>query len=252
MAEANSEIKSFTDQFMVKPINQYTDLLLDRYWNDSSKIKVSKATYLFDANKTIDTEVIQERGQELILRHLDSTKSYKVKTGLFKVEDSLKIEADAFEEDEADKDLWTTSYLRNETDGVLADFDTYDKSFLGKLVEAKYYKFSLADELAVYGDQTLFVVRFEPRKRKAKYSGTLYVNDEDFAIVRADYDYAKGRQGKKVNLKFLLGVRFAENLHRGAIFFKKNPEGSYVPHYAKRELGQYVYVKRPFKVHREY
>ncbi len=247
MKAANEELADFARPFTTKPIKQYSDFLLTRSWADSSKVEVTKATYLFDLNKTIDPDVLQEKGQEIILKYLDSSMTYKVKTGLFKVEDSLKIDVEAMEEAEEERDRWSISHFKGITNRTLRDFEVGEASFLKKLLDPKYYEYELEEEVATYGDQSLFVIRFEPRRRKAKYSGTLYINDDDFAIVRTDYSYAEGRQGQKVNLKFLLGVRFAENLHRGSLFFRKNEAMQYVPHYAKRETGQYVYVKRPFK-----
>ena len=248
LAAANEELEAFSRQFTSEPIRQYTEFLADRFWSDSSKVKITKATYLVDLDKTIDTDELQKKGQEIILKHLDSSKTYKVKTGLFKVEDSLKIDVEDFEEAEEDKDNWDVSYFRGASNELFKDFRFKEDSFLSKIINPKYYKYVLEDELASYNGKALFVVRFEPRKRKAKYSGKLYINDDDYAIVRTDYSYAEGRQGTKVNLKLLLGVRYHENLHNGTLFFRKDEDlASYVPHYAKSETGQYVYVKRPFK-----
>ncbi len=248
LAEANAALEVFSKQFTSESIRHYTEFLAERSWSDSSKVKMTKATYLFDASKIIDADELQKKGQEIILKHLDSSKTYKVKTGLFKIEDSLKLDIEDLQEKEEDKDNWDVSYFRGTMNGVLKNFQFKSDSFLDKLINPKYYEYKLEDELASFNGKTLFVVRFQPRKRRAKYSGKLYINDEDYAIVRADYTYAEGRQGKKVNLKFLLGIRYHETLHRGTLFFQRDEKlKAYIPYYAKRETGKYVYVKRPFK-----
>ena len=73
------------------------DILLKN--KDTSKIAIQKATKLIDSKKDFSIDKIQERAQNIILQYLDTTLTYKLKTGLFKIEDSLSLNQDESEKD---------------------------------------------------------------------------------------------------------------------------------------------------------
>ena len=58
---------------------------------DTSHIWVDRATELVDAKNDFTTDKLQERAQKIILSHLDTTQTYKVKTGIITVEDSIAM-----------------------------------------------------------------------------------------------------------------------------------------------------------------
>ena len=58
---------------------------------DSVKLKVNKATRLIDQNTDFSIKKIQSKTQNLVLKYLDSSKTYKLKSGLFKIEDSMSL-----------------------------------------------------------------------------------------------------------------------------------------------------------------
>ena len=93
----------------------------------------------------------------------------------------------------------------------------------------------------------MYAVSFRPRKRRSKFEGTLYVDAATFAVLKSDYQYARGREGEKVNLKLLLGVKYVENLDRGTLIFKQNTNGKYYPYYIQKEYGNYFYLHRNLK-----
>ena len=112
--------------------------------------------------------------------------------------------------------------------------DLYDYAYEGTT-------FSNANEF-------VYVIRFKPRKSKAIYTGKLYVSESDYAVVRADYTLGEGKKAGGLNLKFLLGIKMAENVSKGTIIYKQNTIGSgYYMHYASVESGQYFYLNRPLK-----
>src|SRR5690606_34219657 len=86
-----------------------------------------------------------------------------------------------------------------------------------------------------------------PKRGSADFEGTFYVSNETFAILKADYKFAKGRQGQKLNLKFLLGVKYIEQNKRGSVIYKKYEDNHYYPNYIIDELDRYFYVDRPLK-----
>ncbi|MGB5700274.1 MAG: carboxypeptidase-like regulatory domain-containing protein, partial [Muriicola sp.] len=84
-------------------------------------------------------------------------------------------------------------------------------------------------------------------KSKAKFTGKLYISANDYAVLKADYSFSEGREGRKFNMKLLLGIKYLENRNQGTIIFKIRTDGKYHPYYIKREFGNYVYLHRPLK-----
>lgn len=211
---------------------------------DSIKLEVEKVTKLLDYKNDFSIDNIQEKMQNIILKYLDTAKTYKLKTGLFKIEDSLALNDDDFKED--DKNEYTVSYLNKATESLLKRAQFYKNSFLNKLISDELYKYSVDDVVYNNGELT-YIISFKPRKGKAKYEGKLYVTDNDYAITRADYSYYKNRRGQKFNLRLLLGVKYIENVSNGTIIFEKDSTNLYHPKYIKRTNGSYFYVSRPLK-----
>ena len=88
----------------------------------------------------------------------------------------------------------------------------------------------------------MYTIEVKPKGR-GKYSGTLYVNPDDFAIVRIDFKNIK----PIYNLK-LLGV-FVNIYHRdGKMILSKYENDKYNLSYAKINFGQRVGFDRPIKL----
>lgn len=211
---------------------------------DSIKLEVEKATELLDHKNDFSIDNIQEKMQHIILKYLDTTKTYKLKTGLFKIEDSLKLNDADFKEN--DKNEYTVAYLNNETKSLLKRAQFHDNTFLSNILDTDLYDYSF-ENVGYNNGELTYIISYTPRKGKAKYTGKLYVADDTYAITRTDYGYYKKRRGQKVNLRLLLGVKYIENVSEGTIIFEKDSSNLYHPKYIKRIYGSYFYVSRPLK-----
>ena len=243
---ASEELDSLTNSIITSKIIEFKDysgdILLKN--KDSAKIAIQKATKLVDSNKDFSIDKIQERAQNIILQYLDTTLTYKLKTGLFKIEDSLSLD-----QDESEKERTNEFSMDNIKTGVIGSLKRgqfYEEAFLSKILDPNLYRYSFVDASFLDGSY-IYVVSFRPRKAKSKFSGNLYISANDYAILKADYAYSKGKEGTKVNLKLLLGIKYIEHINTGTIIFRQNTKGSYYPYYIKKESGNYIYLKRPLK-----
>lgn len=205
------------------------------------KLKVNKVTVLVDKDKDFSIDNVQKKAQDIVLRYLDTTQTYKLKSGLFKVEDSLSF--GDLKSDRKENEISLGSLKGNIN---LRDTYMLEGTFIPELLDQKYYDHELLD-VSFYQNDMVYVVKFTPRKSSAKYAGTLYIASESYAVLRTDYEYAEGKRGSKLNLRLLLGVKFIENVHKGTILFEKAKDSTYQPKYVFEESGQYVYVHRPLK-----
>ena len=245
---SNNQFKELTDKIVNNPPTRtFTDVLLNLYVKSDTenKMEVEKATRLKDVKNNISLEDIQAKVTRIVLQHLDTTKTYKVKTGWFKIDDSLSFKKSK----EAKKDTVNTNFtaLRKNSVQSINEHLFQKESMMDFVLDIKSYKYELTNVTTI-DDQLVYVINFEPRKSKANFKGTMYVADEDYAILKLDYKYAEGKVGQKINLKLLLGVKYVENMNQGTVIYKKNTEmNSYFPYYINQESGKYVYAHRPFK-----
>lgn len=113
-----------------------------------------------------------------------------------------------------------------------------DLNFIHK---SRRYEFEITD-YAYINDMFVYVITFKP-KRSEDFEGTIYVNTEDFAIVRVDY-----KNVKPLSRFSLLGISMKKYLKVGTIIFQKNDKEKYVLKYIDETLGEQVGIKRPFKI----
>lgn len=243
---ANTELNSLSKKVRESDMIEFTDFKGEIYNlnKDSSKLVVNKVTKLMDYKNDFSVEEIQEKAQSIMLTYLDTTKTYKLKTGIFKIEDSLSLKSDDFKEEDTNE--LKLSYLNNEAQSLLKRGQFYKNSFLNYILNPDYYNYTF-ETIAYNNYELTYIISFEPRKSKAKFTGKLYISDDTYAVTRVNYNYYKNRHGEKVNLKLILGVKYIANVSEGMLLFEKNSNNKYHPKYIKRTTGSYFYVNRDLK-----
>ena len=190
---------------------------------------------------------IQNKIQNIVLTHLDKNKTYKVKTGLFKVEDSLSFKevskkTDSLKNDNSFGNFRITNNKRTIENKGSFFLNNDENNFLNR----KFYNQSLEKSEIINGNK-MYVISYKPKKSKAKYSGKIYINPVNFSIQKIIYQYAKGKRGEHVNLKWLLGIKYSENEDATTLFYEKDKNGSVYASYLKQEIKNYAYINRPIK-----
>ncbi|KAA5821956.1 carboxypeptidase-like regulatory domain-containing protein [Algibacter amylolyticus] len=246
LESANNSLKVLSKTIKESDMVNFRDFKGEFYTlnQDSSKLVVQKATSLLDAKNDFSFEQIQEKAQNIVLKYLDSTKTYKLKSGLFKIEDSLSLKNE--DHQEKHKQEYDVPLLNKSTRIVLNQTKFFEDSFLSTILNTNLYEYTYTD--AVFNANELtHIIAFTPKKGKAKYTGQLYVSEDTYAITQMHYKYYKNRHGQKVNLKFVLGVKYIENISEGTLLFERDSNNVYYPKYLKRTSGSYFYVKRDVK-----
>ncbi len=245
---ANKSLDSITSVFKKNSTKYFSDFLGNIVTNDSntSKIKVLKATELLDESRGTSFESIQKKAKQIILKYLDENKYYKIKSGLFTIEDSLNIKKEIEDEKNREKTFDTKHYnvLANT---LLKKAKFYKNSFLSKILDSRLYNYTL-DDITYYDGELIYIISYYPNKAKAKYTGKLYITDEDYAVLKIDYQFFDEKKGSGMNLKWLLGVKFKQNVNTGLVSYKKNTiTNIYEPNYISETKGAYFYINRPLK-----
>jgi hypothetical protein len=259
LKESNSELRTFTNKLIQHPPYGFNDMLCNYYTalveKDGKKVfvprlEVIKATTLKNGDQPIDLDNIDDMGKKVFMQHLDKNKYYRIKSGWFGSRDTISLKKGfsigggskkqpvetplAKSKSDLMNFLYRNNFMQNEKFEFLTELDDYNYTYEGRVYKSD--------------DDYVYVVSFSPDRRSAKYTGKLYISVDDYAIVRCDYNLAEGKTLSGFNMKFLLGVKSSENVSKGTIMYKKNPEGAgYYLHYASMETGQYLYINRPLK-----
>ena len=258
--------KKFLDSVLralPKKSNFYTEILCDFYGNNEEnkqKIDLIKASELYDKSKELDYTKLEEKFNEIIKSNIKRDSYFKIKSGLF----GTKIDGEDFDEIfESEIDSTDVVALKaaleekkKQEEERKANFAQYRKRTIADMMQqlffmkgsplnfitrSRKYNFSIRD-FTYMGEDAVYILDFEP-KGSADFKGTLYVNSDDFAILRLDYENVKPL--KKFNL---LGISMNQFLGKGKIIFNKTLHGKYDLRYLEGEQGTRVGIKRPLKI----
>ncbi len=246
VTRASKKLDSLARSVMESKLMEFRDysgivLLKER---DSSKISIDRATRLLDSRKEFSMDGVQKQAQGIILQYLDTSKTYKLKTGLFKIEDSLALDKDEFKQER--KTEYSRGEIRSSIMSTLKRSQWHENSFLVKLLDPDSYKYSL-DGISYFQGHPIYVVSFYPGRGSSRFAGTLYISTRDYAVLKADYAFGEGKRGRKFNMKLLLGIKYVEKTHKGTVIYKTSNNGIYQPYYITKEEGHYIYLHRPLK-----
>jgi hypothetical protein len=256
LKQVNGRLKTFTTQLVNNPPTEFTDMLCNYYSGIKhangkkfgySKLEVLKAVKLKDRNKAVTVEEMQELAEGMLYEHIDTTKYYRLKSGLFGSRDTISFRKDGGRKKKAENPRLSSA--RNQIVGYMHQNNFQYSTNLDFIRNNDAYEYEYEGAVpSGSGDGFVYILHFKPKKRRAKYTGTVYISETDYAVVRADYRLADGKKLGGVNLKLLLGVKQSENVSRGTVIYKAHRGGGYYLQYALEETGQYVYINRPLKL----
>jgi hypothetical protein len=246
LVEANENLNNMSNEIMNGDFVYFTDYSGNLHIMDSTakKLDIDKAIKIINSNKDISLDNIQEKAQNIVLRYLDTTKTYKLKTGLFKIEDSLSLANDHNKNDNPDE--FDIENLKSNTASILQKAQVGPNSVLRHILNTENYEYILKTANFINNDM-VYLIEFKPKRSRAKFTGSLYITEDSYAVLKLDYRYSEGKRGEKINLRLLLGVKYIENVNQGTIIYRKNRDSLYEPRYIKSESGEYFYLHRPLK-----
>ncbi len=262
-----SSIKEFNKAFLdsvlrsvPKNNSYYTEVLCDLYGNftrEKQKIDMIKASELYDKNNEIGLEAFEDKFERIINDNVKPDSYFKIKSGIFsqkiKPEDlqgkkvdstdaeALKKKIEDQKKREAERKSNFSKYRKTTLASMMQDLFFQEKTKLNFIRKSNKYNFEIAD-LAYVGNDAAYVIKFAP-KGGADYKGTLYVNMEDFAILRADYENVKLVKNFK-----LLGISFSIFRSKGKMIFAKDATDLYSLQYLEKEDASRFGIKRPLKI----
>lgn len=229
----------------------YSETLGDFYKGQKKyKFNILKAAKLYDKKDIGSFEDLGKRMETMFKKNVKPDSYLKIKSGLF----SQKIQVDSIlteieeEEAQAVSDEIQRDTISGLVDGqhwlfdeLLSEIYYNEDSKLNLIEKTRKYEFKLVgytdiDEAGVY------VVDFEP-KGSADFRGRLFINIEDFAVMRIDFENVKNLRNFR-----LLGIYYRETLYKGTMQFAKLPNGRYDVKFIDFSFGRWFRMDRPLDV----
>jgi len=240
----NQKVDAYFTKIKGKTSTSFTDALFDAfYFKDSTGINHIKTTYLINEEEDNSMENIQEEVFKELIDALDKETSFKVRSGIIPVEDSLSTKEFITEDNPEKKDTIKNDFYRYSYANIIQK--SQNLANLDFIEDSKKYEFSL-DNTSFFNGEIVYVINFKPKRGSSKYEGTAYINAEDYGLLKLDYNLVEGEKEMGVNLKFLLGVKFRVDGSKFQYLFKRTEDGKYYPYVYKSSAKNYVYFDRSF------
>jgi hypothetical protein len=247
--ELDKDLIDSTVNVIPRKSNYYTETLGNFYTNANpdgkNKVEIIKAAELYDKDNEISGEALQKKFEEILQKNVKQDSYLKIKSGWF----STKVQVDSILENSDDteiveeKEPEKTSFLPNRKYAlkIMHERMFSKKTNLDIIKKSNRYEFKLKGYTEIQ-DAGVYVLDFIPKGR-ADFEGTLFVNVEDFAIMKVKYNNLKSLRKLK-----LLGFSYNQHTYKGSTVFTKTPTGTYSLKFATFESGNTSGVDRPLKI----
>ncbi len=248
--ELNKELMDSIAGLIPKKSSYYREVLGDFYGNYRTyKFTVDKAAELYDKSKDVSVDGLSDKLERIFKENVKPDSYLKIKSGIFGTKIQLDSATNANHEKsnvvkvevENNDNRNISQEIKGRISELYEQLFFHEDSKLDILTKSNRYRF-VHKEYTFINDEPVFIITFEPKGKK-DFKGIMYVDTNDFAIVRLEFDNV--RPLKKFGL---LGIKYRNNVFRGKMLFSKNENGTYSPKYLELEDGSFFGVERPLKV----
>ena len=228
----------------------YTESLCDFYKSPQDhRLRIEKAAELYDKNNEGSMDALSEKFERIFKENVKSNSYLKIKSGIFGTKMELDSVFDAEEETaeasdpvvEKEEKQYFLSNRKSAIHNIYAALFFNDETKLNFLEKSNRYNFSLEGYTSI-GDAGVYIITFVP-KRSEDFQGTLYINIDDYAVMRLEYENVKSLRRIR-----LLGLSYEERLYSGTTLFAKGSNGKYELRFLDKIIGNKMGVRRPLKV----
>ena len=266
-----STIDAFNKAFIDSVINTvpkqstyYTEVLGDLYGSedsDNQKLDLIKASEMYDKSKELDFEQLEEKLNDILKKNVKADSYFKIKSGWFfgtKIDKeeigslfaedidstdaaALKKHIEAEKKRKEGRQKWFAKYQRQTLGNLIENLPIFDDTDYDVIFRPRRYELQL-EEFTYLGDQAVYVIDFVP-DGSPEFKGKLYVNADDFALIRMDFENTELLRDFS-----LLGVFIKEYLAKGSVLFAKGSDQKYHMRYYNILKGVKGGVDRPLKI----
>ncbi len=250
--ELNKKFIDSITRLIPKKSEYYIETLCNYYGNkEKNKMHIVKAAELYDKNNLGSMDALSDRLENIFTENVKPDSYLKIKSGIF----GTKVQVDSILENNKEASA-ARDEIATQKKGIKSQFLKFrkmtlnwlfknlffeDKGKLNMIRKSGRYNFELVDYTQI-DDQSVYIITFKPKNRE-DFEGTMYINTQDFAIMRLDYKNIHPLRNFK-----LLGLSYKEHLYAGKMIFIKGSDDRYMLKYLKNSIGNTFGIDRPLKV----
>ncbi len=234
-----------------KRTSYYNETLGDYYSNferNYKKLHIIKTSKLYNENQEVSFEGLQNKFMQVLNDNVKKNSYLKVKSGFFGTKigvDSIVNSAKNFDKIEQEYEQKNYFNSRKKSIETLTKNVFYDEDTEINVIRSSgRYNFTKKDFTYIDGE-LVYIIEFSPKRYK-DLKGTLYINTDDFAVMRLDYSNANPIYDKIFNM---FGVNFNHVKYRGTMIFNKFEDSNqYSLKYLSHENGRSLLLNRPLTI----
>jgi hypothetical protein len=221
--------------------------LYTKQLSENHKLSIIKTSKLYNKSQEISFEGLQEKFMQVLNDNVKKDSYLKIKSGLF----GTKVSVDSIVNTSENSDKIQDDYEQNNyfdsrkgnIGNLLKRVFFEEDSPINVIRKSNKYDFKLEDFVYIE-DQFAYVISFTPGYFE-DLKGTIYINTEDFAVLRIDYQNSDPIYDKKFNM---LGVNVNHMIFKGTMIFSKGSQQKYALKYISHENGNSFKLDRPLTV----
>lgn len=216
----------------------FQDTYLHLYQNDSLEFKLDPvlATRLGDPDKEKSIDKVLNDAGETIKNKLKSAHTFKVKSGLLKIQDSLDIQVNK------STDTLKMEWSKSELGRLIKKYDFAKSIDFDFIKNPKNFDYQLKG-VTNLGEEFVYQISFEPKKPKFLYRGELFISAETFALIKLNYAIVEPQRSPGI-LKTVFGIQHELINSMESAVFQKDPSQKYHLKYVHRVENEQTYFNR--------
>lgn len=213
----------------------------------NNKVTILKTSKLYNKNQEVSFEGLQDKFMEVLNKNVKKDSYLKIKSGLFGTKVSVDSIVNTAKNSEEIKDNYEQNnyfFSRKKSLTAMVNRLFYEEdSEVNVIHKSNRYDFVLEDYVFIE-DNFCYVIAFTPG-RFEDLGGKLYINTEDFAVLRIDYKNTGLVYDKVFNM---LGVNINHMTFKGTMIFSKSTDNTYRLKYVSHTNGRSFKLDRPLTV----
>lgn len=247
--ELNKQLIDSIADLVPRQSEYYKEVVGDFYGDYSKhKFHIDKAAELYDKSKDVSMDGLSDKIERIFKENVKPDSYLKIKSGLF----STKVQLDSLQNEHKEESEAMVQVENTDDQNFLEDIKSHISSLYEELFfhedskidvfrKSNRYKFDLKDYTYI-DNEPVYIIDFAPKGKK-DFTGTMYVNVEDFAVMRLEFDNVR-----PIKRFGLFGITYRHNIFKGKMLFTKDTENGYSPKYLELTSGVFFGLDRPLKV----
>ena len=258
ISELNRKFWDSIFKSIPKKDSWHTESLGQIYGNwskENQKLEIIRAVDLADTINEKGYEQIEKKIAEILNKRTKENSYFKFKSGIFSTKvdreelieesiDNIKQDSTIIKKQLEKKNIENENFYKNRKSQISRIYDgIYKKGLKFEFLKKSYlYDFNIIS-YSYEGEIPVYKIKFKPKSSKGKYSGDIWIDSENFSIMKIE------QQNNKVLRDFsLFGISFELYYHRATVVFSHFYTEKYQLQFLESEFKFKSGINRPIKI----